>query len=608
MSSLEVKWSGRVFWIGLLLFILALVLRLIFLHATPDAAGPYNSFYKGDTPTWLDYAQAIQSSRPFDLGIPMRPPGIAYLVALLWNGQENGFLSLKLLWSVFGAAAIALLFFAVLRSFDLRVAIIAAFVASASTGLMIVSTSINNEAPYLLLVLASFTFWESIRHRPRLHTLLFWSTLHGLACLIRVEHVLFFALVSAYLVWVWARPPGQEGAWKKSLGRGFLMLTLFTLTLIPWQLHIWSQIERFNQESLPTSRATEQAFLQLERGLGGLRWTDEAALEREAIPAFCRRPVSNFVGATVALRGGTEVTRQDSILLKRLSVHAPEPIEDHPFITIYGGLNFCLANNSQATGGFSRAPLEAPPPLAGGSSRYPGFLITGLPPPDLALSYPPHLEIVNHGYGLGWNWILNHPGDYLSLALSKIRIFWAGVTMGYTGYNLPVGISGIRRLVDLVVPGGGAGVALWRWAGLAVMLAGLWIGRREEALIAWMLFLATKVIATLGFYGYAREGAVVIPVFALLLGLLAARGLPRLSGFPGRASTAPSVRRWLLVSCVLALMLIAVEGFRWNSGPVVTLDGREVGAVDPFPGTEYKERRLRVLNHVISPVPEETGQ
>ena len=39
--------------------------------------------------------------------------------------------------------------------------------------------------------------------------------------------------------------------------------------------------------------------------------------------------------------------------------------------------------------------------LAGGPSRYPGFLITGLPPPELTLTYPPHLEIVNHGYRLG---------------------------------------------------------------------------------------------------------------------------------------------------------------------------------------------------------------
>jgi len=594
MSSLEGKWSGRVLWIGLLLFVLAFVLRVLFLQAMPDSAGPYDPYYKGDTPTWLDYAKAIQSSHPFDLGLPLRPPGIAYLVAFLWNGQENGLLFLKLIWSFFGAATVVLFYLALLQSFSLRVAVIAALLASASTGLMILSTSLNNETPYLLLVMASFTLWESIRHRPRVHTLLLWSTLHGLACLIRVEHVLFFALLSTYLIWAWTRLPGQEGAWIRSLGRGLLMATLFALPLIPWQLHIWSQIEQFNQQPLPTNVATEQAFLQLEQALGGLRWTDEATRERVALPAFCRRPISNFVAATVALRGGTEVTGLDFQIIEEAFGSRPEPIATYPFVALYGGLNFYLANNPQANGGFSRAPLEAPPPLAGGSSAYPGFLIMGLPPPELTFCYPPHLEIVNHGYGLGWDWILNHPGDYLSLALSKIRIFWAGATLGFTGYNLPLGMSGVRRSVDLVVSEGGAGIALWRWAGLAVILLGLWVGRREEALIPWLLLLATKVLTTLAFFGYAREGAVVIPVFALLLGLLTARGLPRLPRIPTRISTAPNVRKWLQVSCLLALILIAIEGFRWNSGPVVTLDGRLVGAGDPFPGTEYEERRLRV--------------
>ena len=134
----------------------------------------------------------------------------------------------------------------------------------------------------------------------------------------------------------------------------------------------------------------------------------------------------------------------------------------------------------------------------------------------------------------------------------------------------------------------------WRWAGLALLIAGLWVGRREEALLPWLLLLSTKVIITLGFFGYAREGAVVIPVLALLLGLLTVRGLPRLAGLQGAPGPSPRVKRWLQLSCVLALLLVAVEGYRWYAAPVVVVDGRQVGASDPFPQPDYEDRQLRV--------------
>jgi hypothetical protein len=57
------KRSGRLLLIGLLLFVFALALRLLFLLALPNTAGVFSPYYKGDTPTWLGYAQAIRSSR-----------------------------------------------------------------------------------------------------------------------------------------------------------------------------------------------------------------------------------------------------------------------------------------------------------------------------------------------------------------------------------------------------------------------------------------------------------------------------------------------------------------------------------------------------------------
>jgi len=127
------------------------------------------------------------------------------------------------------------------------------------------------------------------------------------------------------------------------------------------------------------------------------------------------------------------------------------------------------------------------------------------------------------------------------------------------------------------------------------LLLALWTGRREPALIPWLLLAATKVISTLGFFGYAREGVVLIPVYALLVGLLVTRGLSRYTWFPIRFKTTPNAGNWLRVSFALALILIIVEGNRWISKPVLTLDGQQVGVVEPFQASEFRERQLRVI-------------
>jgi len=584
--------SGPVVMTGVLLFTLALVLRVLFLQASADAGGPYSPYYKGDTPVWLDYAAAIRTSATFDMGLPLRPPGVAYVVAWLWNGQQDGYLALRMAWCLLGALSVALFYVALLRSFGLRVAVIAALLAAASTGLLIVSTSVNNESLYLLLVFAGLTLWPSVRDRPGIVNLFCWAGLNGLACLVRVEHLLFFVLATAYLAWFWTRHRPHSLSAKQVLTRLALTLLFFLLPLIPWHVHSWTQIERFNTRPLTLDTATDQAYLQLEQQLAGLAWSDGANRELAALPVFSQRTMADFVAATVASRGGTEVTADDFDIIDQAFGSRPEAIGAHPFVAVYGGLNFYLANNPWASGGFTRAPLDAPPPLDGGASSYPAFMVAGLPPPELSLSYPPHLEAINHGYRLGWSWIREHPRGFLALAASKLRIFWAGIAMGFTGYDLPVGLAGTRGTADMVIADGTAASA-WRWFCFAVLLLGLWAGRFEAALVPWLLLAATKLVSTVGFFGYAREGAVLIPVFALLAALLVTRGLRGVARQPAHGNTRVH-RRTMWLCLMLAVTFAAAELVRWASGPVILLDGRQAGVIEPFPATEYRPRQLQV--------------
>ncbi len=571
---------------GLGLFVLALALRLLFWQATPDADWPYSACYKGDAATWLAYAQALQAGQPFELGLPLRPPAAGYLMAWAWDGTAGGVATLRLLWCLLGALTVPLIYAAVRRSFGLRTAVSAGLIAAASTGLMLLSTSLNNETPYLLLVAATFYLWRPVRERAATPVLALWGAVHALACLTRVEHALYFALVTVLLVFAWGRPGSarmKPGSWRPVVSRLALIASSFVLTLLPWHLKAWEQIRRFNDEPPQLNAATEAAMRRVEAELAGIAWSDDAVAERRRLPAFSRRTAANFVAATVRVRGGDRVAAADLGLLEDGFGYLPRPVARHPFVALYGGLNFYLANHPRAGGGFDRSPLDAPPPLTGGAARYPRRLIAGLPPPDLALTYPPHLEIVNHGYALAGRWIADRPNDYLRLAGRKLGSFSAGATLGLGGYNLPLGLSGVRRRVDLVVPEGGVLPAAWGLALLAAALWGLSNGLRRDAaaLSPWLAFLISKLVVVSAFFGYARQGASVIPVLALLIALAAGEA-PE-----GR-------RRGTRIVVAAVLLLLAIEGGRFISQPAVTLDGREAGASDPWPVDRHEERRLKV--------------
>jgi hypothetical protein len=555
------------------LFAASLAIRLLFTQATPDAGWAYSATLKGDAPLWLGYARALHAGEPFELGLPLHPPGAGYLVAALWDGRAEGVARLRSAWCAIGALAVVVFWWSARRAFGSRVAAAAAAWAACSTGLIVLSSSVGAEAPYLVLAIASLGLVEPLRERPRHWLLAAWGALNGAACLFRVEHLLAAALVGAWLLWGTLQAGERPHA---AFGRRAAALVLgFALPLVPWHLSAWAAIERLNTE--PSARAPDA---------GAIAWEPEARRLEDRLPAFARGTAAAFVAHTVRHRGGDRVRAEDLAILEQAFGYVPRPLARFPFVSNYGPLNFALANHPAAGGGFSRAALEDPPRLEGGPGLYPPALIHGLPPPDLALVYPAHLRLFNEGYAVGAAWIAADPARFLRLSLRKLGIFWSGAALGLTGYNLPAGFSGTRRAVDLLVPDAGLLERLWTVAVALACGAGLALARGRPALFPWLLFLASRLVPAVLFFGYARHGALAIPVVALLLAL----GLERVL-----AARCPE-RQQALTALAAALLLasVAIEAARYARPPRLTIDGTRIEGADPVPHDVHRDERIEL--------------
>ena len=572
-------------WLTLAVFAVSLTVRLLYWQATPDRGWPHSALYKGDALVWSDYAASLARGEPFELGLPLRPPGNGYL--LRWLGVEgrHDAAAAKALWCLLGAAAVALFYRAALTAFGPAPALLAALWCAFSSALLMLSTSLNNETPYLVLMAAILLLVPRLAEAPTSGRAIAWGSLNGLACLVRVEHLLFVLVAAGWLVWWrWRREPlrhRRRPAWlAASMGAGFVVV------MAPWHLSAWAAIRDFNRQPPRLERAAEAAQRGIERATSELTWTADALAESRRLPAFARRAATNFVAATVLVRGGDEVRKDDFAILDEAFGSRPRPLQRWPFVALYGPLNFYLANRPGAPPGFDPDGLDRPPLLAGGAERFPLALLAGLPPRELSLFYPPHLEMVTDGYRLGLGWIFGHPGAFLRRAGARLDILWQGAALGWTGRGLPWGAGGLRRAVDLTVPGGAA-YAAWRIALLALAVAGAWLARDTAALAPWLAFAAAKLAAAALFFGYARHGATLVPVVAVLAAIALSRLGSHLVGHSHR-------RRLLATVGLLAAVGLGVEAQRWLRPPAVAIDGRPVTREDPIPAAEHRDRRIEM--------------
>lgn len=564
-------------WDAVLVFGVALALRLLYWQATPDRGWAHPAAYEGDATVWLTWARARALGVPFELGLPLRPPGMAWFVGLFTDADASvSIASLRFTLCVLGAATAVLLARAARPVVGRGGALAVGLAVAGANGLIRLSVSVNNETPYLFLVAIALLLAPGLRDRkPSPWAVAGFAAVNAVACLVRAEHLLFWLAAEAWLAW----GRGRHGGVAAALRPAALAGCVFLVCLTPWHLVAWRASQRAN-EVPPTSAPDDRLQEAVERAVAHLEWTPDALARRSALPAFCRRASANFVAATVAVRGGERVTARDFEILDRAFGASPQPLSEHFFVALYGGLNFHLANHPGADGGFSRGPLAEAPPLAGGP--WPVPLVQGLPPDGLALTYPPHLAQLVDGYRLGTAWIRSNPAAFVRLVGAKLRRFAAGLATGLGGWNLPLGPSGIRWPVDMAVATGVL-AGLWTSAVLGLAAIGLLEVRRLPEAVPWLLLLASKILVAVVFYGYARQGATALPAVALLTVLAVAPRLPELDS-----------RRRLRLGVAAACLLLLPEIVRFAAPPEVRLDGRPIveeasrGLPDPWP-RRYEE-------------------
>lgn len=566
-----------------LLFALALGLRLLFVTATdPDRLWPYSVGYKGDAVLWMRYAWSLQDvwgssadiplQNRFELGLPLRPPGTGYLLGWIWDRTPDSVPAVRALWALLGALLAPLLYLGARRQIGEGPALFAGAVAATSTALILLSASLNAETPYLLLATATVVATPALAARPRWEWLSGLGALHGLASLVRAEHALFAVLATGWMVLRWRRQAAMPAP--LAAGRAAVVALAAVLVTVPWHRHAFAQIERFQYREVSSPVKTA----------GALRWSTEARARIDALPGFLRGSVFATIDAIVSHRGGTAVDVGDLAVLEEATGSWPEPLAAHPWVALYGPLNFALANHLPGDGGFTRALLDAPPPLPGGRDRYPPAWLAQLPGDGaLTLQYPPHVYLINHGYRAGLATIAADPWGWVQLAAAKVARFWAGVAHGFGGVALPLGPGGVRWAVDIVVPDG---VLALLWRALVLVALGLWLrpALAHPQVMPFALWLAAQLAVTLAFFGYARMGAMAVPAVAVLLGVGGAHRLARCSD---RAR-----RRWRRVALAAIALVVAGDAVRWCWSPTWELDGQPVTSTDPWPVDVHQTRAV----------------
>jgi len=468
---------------ALVVGLFALALRLTFLFASPDRAWPHSLRYEGDAPVWARWADALSRGQPFEFDLPLRTPGVAFLLHAL-GFDAAPFTGAKVLWCVLSAATCSSIWLLAARCVSRRAAWIAAGWLALSNASLQLATSLNNEAPYALLVVALVGGALWARGSGSIVSALLVGAAHGLALLLRAEHALLFALLT---LWTVAGPSGDASRMGSRVKWAAASALTALAVCAPW---IWRSHEatvRFNRVGPTVDFARLQPT-----------WSAGARAAIERLPPFAREGNAAFLSHLARQAGKASVEERDvDEYFEREWGYTPEPLSEWTLVSSKGALDFALANHPDAHGVFSRAGLN--------DGRDPD--------PEFAFGRPSHLKLHQHGFALGWSWIRADPATWGSALLGKLERFVGGVTLGLGANDWPHGPASVRGAVDLALPADPA--PAWSWIVGAACAIGAVLARRTQLGRVLWIVVAYKLAITVAFYGYARQAASIEPVWRL---------------------------------------------------------------------------------------------
>jgi hypothetical protein len=451
------------------LTLLAYIHRVVFLCSNIDRDWPFSIFYQGDSLTFFLHARALLEGVIYDSGIPFHPPGFPYFLALIHlltgagpDALQISHFKIKLLLALVGSLPVGLLYLMVLPYLGRPVALLSTFLCLYHFGLYVLSVAPVSEGLYLTILLLSVLLWSRCLVHP-------------------------LSAPPAF-------GPHSKGHWSLALLLG--MLSGFM--------------------ALIRAEGALVALLFVGVGIAGWgssmfrAWKKPLQPSKDALPSAGRRAFPSWRGLIpwilVVVGFGLPLipwTIRNAVHLSAFNEGRPKHLEPLPTfvpLTLYGPLNLALANNAGADGTFSRELLQS----RGGAAF-------------LDLTVPQHLEYFLHGDQMAWRYIRQNPSAFAQLVLVKWGIFFEAFKLGWTQWDWPGGLAGIRRPVDAFVPYDNG--SLWRLTPLCLIgllcclrAAG---GPRRWAMFT-LLLTACGLTVTAFFFGYVRQGLLFLPTWLTL--------------------------------------------------------------------------------------------